>query len=307
MQQRNRGKRIRRPDHRSVGDVQKNVAYYIERYRDLTPSYAMALTGQNFRATHYHLQALRDETQGKAEHYVVAKQLSLNNEFIYRAGPKLRDYAGAPYRATLLSFNGGSGSAAHDLMVSTFMASLELGMRGTEYSLFTPEEIMLSPDFAGKDPKARHQFSIMVDGVNGKAPFELVPDNVFGIEGPKGVNFFALECERTNSVESKHNTSAIGKLRGYLAISRYTDGRPLYWRKWGLTSLQVIFLKETQPKLDYLKEKCGKHLPGGSTQFLFNTFPMMKTQPPFKSPKPMPEMFTGPYQCVGLPDYSLMV
>lgn len=34
-------------------------------------------------------------------------------------------------------------------MVSTFMSSLELDMRGTDYSLFTPGEIMLSPNFKG--------------------------------------------------------------------------------------------------------------------------------------------------------------
>ena len=184
-------------------------------------------------------------------------------------------------------------------MVSTFMSSLELDMRGTDYSFFTPGEIMLSPNFKGKNPQAKHQFSIMVEGSDGKPPFELIPDNVFGIEGPRGINFFALECERTNSVDSKNNTSATGKMRGYMAVSRYVNGKPLYRHKWELPNLQVIFLKDTQNKVDNLKAAFAKFRSEGSTQFLFNTFPTMKTLPPYFSPKPLPQMFTGSWQRVG--------
>jgi hypothetical protein len=190
-----------------IGETDLAIARVLYRYDRLNTSFIAALAGIKKTTAQERLTRFRNETQGAASHYVRVETPSLNNENIYftdnRLADLIKDRGTLPYRATLLSLNGGSG-LAHDLMVATVTANIELGMRGTGHSLITYEEVMASPDFPPKDVFARRNFCIPVDThFDGKpVKFDLVPDNIFGIDGPNGVTFFALECENENTVET---------------------------------------------------------------------------------------------------------
>ena len=277
-----------------IGGTDLAIARAVYRYDRLNTSFIATLAGIKKATAQERLTRFRNETQGDAEHYMRVETPSLNNENIYFADDRLadliKDHGTLPYRASLMSLNGGSG-LAHDLMVATVTANIELGMRGTSHSLITYEEIMASPDFPRKEPKARRGFCISVDTIFDGKPvkFDLVPDNIFGIEGPRGVTFFALECENENTIETSQykRNSTKRKMIGYRAISQRVDGVPLYTRHWGIPNLMVMFVAPTDVHVATMKSTLARIVGGkGSQQFLFRATDILRNHPPYSSPQP---------------------
>ena len=237
---------------------------------------------------------------------------SYNNENIYFAEHRLASLLDAegklPYRATLMSLHGGSG-LAHDLMVATVTANIELGLAGTGYQLITYEEIMASPDFPKLDRTPKREFSIPVDTLYDGKPvkFDLVPDNIFGILGPHGVLFFALECENLNTIETSQykRNSTKRKMIGYRAVSRRVDDVAHYTRHWGIPNLMVMFVAPTEAHVETMKATLSKIVgPGGSQQFLFRSADIMRERPPYRSPQPDRD-FMSSWDRVGHPSLKL--
>jgi hypothetical protein len=101
--------------------------------------------------------------------------------------------------------------------------------------------------------------------------FDLVPDNIFGIDGPKGVTFFALECENENTVETSQykRNSTKRKMLGYRAISQRVGGVPLYTRHWGIPNLMVMFVAAATAHVERMKSTLSNIVGAkGSQQFL---------------------------------------
>jgi hypothetical protein len=289
-----------------VGDSDLAIARAVYRYDRLNTSFIAALASIKKATAQERLTRFRNETQGDAEHYVRVETPSFNNENIYFADSRLAaliESRGAlPYRATLLSLNGGSG-LAHDLMVATVTANIELGLRGTLHNLIGYEEVMASPDFPPREVNTRREFCIPVDTIFDGKPvkFDLVPDNIFGIEGPNGVTFFALECENENTIETSQykRNSTKRKMIGYRAISQRIDGVPHYTRYWGIPNLMVMFVAPTDAHVAAMKATLTKIVgASGSQQFLFRTADIMRDRPPYRSPQP-DSGFTGKWERAG--------
>jgi hypothetical protein len=295
-----------------IGDSDLAIARVLYRYDRLNTSVIAALAGIKKTTAQERLTRFRNETQSESEHYVRVETPSYNNENIYFADSKLaaliKSHGTLPYRATLLSLNGGSG-LAHDLMVATVTANIELGMRGTPHSLVAYEEIMASPDFPQKDTNARRSFCIPVDTLFDCKPvrFDLIPDNIFGIEGPRGITFFALECENENTIETSQykRNSTKRKMIGYRAISQRVNGVPHYTRHWGIPNLMVMFVAPTDAHVASMQTTLAKITgPNGSQQFLFRTADIMRDRPPYRSPQVDVGLFDA-WKRIGNPPYEL--
>ena len=124
---------------------------------------------------------------------------------------------------------------------------------------------------------------------------------------PRGITFFALECENENTIETSQykRNSTKRKMIGYRAISQRVDGVPLYARNWGIPNLMVMFVAPTEAHVATMKSTLGKIVgPNGSQQFLFRTAVIMRDRPPYRSPQPGAKVF-GSWERIGYSPFSI--
>lgn len=137
------------------------------------------------------------------------------------------------------------------------------------------------------------------------AAFDLIPDAVFGLAyaepgGGKSYRFFAFEAERENRVaaSSLKQTSFLKKVLGYRDIA----ARETHRTQLGTPNLIVLVVTGSQSRIETMKKTIMDVTTGkGSSIFLFRT----GLTDPFKAPAPATELFSGPWQRAGHPDFYI--
>jgi hypothetical protein len=146
-----------------------------------------------------------------------------------------------------------------------------------------------------------HQF----DKVKKTADFEYYNDSngPFGILYPDGTaRFLSLEAEHTNQVDCS-NLTKTSFLKKYLAI-QYIMENKLHTKHWGIPNLITLVVTSSQARIDTMKDLIMRETKGkGCAYIAFAIIPVLED--PFKSAKPMPELFTGGWQRAGHPDLFL--
>jgi hypothetical protein len=192
---------------------------------------------------------------------------------------------------------------AHSLMVTETISSLEIAHAGQ--MIWWPE-IASRQTLRGPSPyrsipvHIEHQF----DKGKKTADFDYYNDSngPFGIRYPDGtVRFLSLEAEHTNQVDC-NNLTKTSFLKKYLAI-RYIMEHKLY-QQWGIPNLITLVVTSSQARIDTMKELIMRETKGkGCPYICFAVIPVLED--PFKSAKPMPELYTAGWQRAGYPDLFL--
>jgi hypothetical protein len=185
---------------------------------------------------------------------------------------------------------------AHSLMVSETIASLDIAA----------EKMIWWPEIASRlrDPHrfipvhVEHQF----DKVRKTADFDYY-NGPFGIKYADGsARFFSLEAEHTNQVDCS-NLTKTSLLKKFLAL-KYIRDNHLYKTAWGLPNHTTLVVTSSQARIDTMKDLIMRETGNkGAAYIAFAIIPVLED--PFKSAKPMPELYTGGWQRAGNPDLFL--
>jgi hypothetical protein len=184
---------------------------------------------------------------------------------------------------------------AHAMMICDTLASIEIGLKGTEASLIPWTEIMERAE--GDDPM-RLPFDASYQGkpVRGK----LVPDGLFGIRYPDGTaSFFALEAEHFNPVEPSdlNRASTLKKLLAYQDIIKRKT-----FKKLGIPNLRVLFVAPTMSRREHMVELATR-LYGSTNRYLFHEVPVQEQL--LVAPPPFPSLVTSEWRRAGLSSVPL--
>jgi hypothetical protein len=188
---------------------------------------------------------------------------------------------------------------AHSLMVSETIASLDIAAPNM---IWWPEiAARLKEPHRSIPVRIEHQF----DKVKKTAEFEYFNDSngPFGIRYADGtVRFLSLEAEHTNQVDCS-NLTKTSFLKKYLAI-RYIMENKLHTKQWGIPNLITLVVTSSQARIDTMKDLIMRETNGkGCPYIAFAIIPVLED--PFKSAKPMPELYTHGWQRAGHPDLFL--
>jgi hypothetical protein len=202
---------------------------------------------------------------------------------------------------------------AHTLMICETLASIELGALGAGTARLIPGEEILAnaPQVAHSH---RNPFALPVSITHTftgdrteNAAFSLIPDAVFGLayrerDGGKSYRFFALEAERENRVaaSSLKPTSFLKKVLAYRDIA----ARETYRTHLGLPNFLTLVVTGSQARIETMK-KVIMDVTGGKGSFSFLFRPLPALADPFKVAAPASDLFAGPWQRAGHPDFYI--
>ena len=178
---------------------------------------------------------------------------------------------------------------AHAMMICDTLASIEIGLKGTDCEFIPWTAIVDRVEHA--DPM-RLEFATTYQGkaVQGK----IVPDGLFGIRYPnKQVSFFALEAENFNPLEPKDlgRASTLKKLLAYHdIISKKT------YKQLGIPNLRVLFAFPTKERTNHAVE-LAERIYKQSNMFLFHDIPVQELL--FIAPPPFPELVSSQWKRAG--------
>lgn len=207
---------------------------------------------------------------------------------------------------------GANRQVPHQLMIDTFLSSVELEISRTPGLRFISYHEILASKLCPKATKeARNPFQIPVEIRDPKgAPLKtkIVPDGIFGIEytepsGRRSFSFFFLEAERTNSARSTSfkNTSFQKKVVQYRAIAQ----QKIYQSHFGIPNMRVLTVMPFEEKLDDRIEVTKEVSGGGSSIFLFRTLPTLRTE--HKTIQLIPDILSGDWRRAGKPGIRINV
>jgi len=207
----------------------------------------------------------------------------------------------------------GKHQFSHTLMISETLASIELGTRRV-----SSVRLICGDDIVASAPQVtqahRNPFALPVSITHTfahekteSAAFDLIPDALFGLayqeqDGGKSYRFFALEAERENRVaaSSLKQTSFLKKVLGYRNIA----ARETYRTRLGIPNLIVLVVTGSQARIETMKKVVMDVTAGkGSSIFLFRPLPALAD--PFKAVAPGTDLFSGPWQRAGHPDFYI--
>jgi hypothetical protein len=274
----------------------------LNRYRYLPIDFIVAHTGLSYSYLVHRLDVLSRKPNNflnrpeKQRAQPNANYRFLIYELAFRGETVLKDHLFYSTEPRL----GDEHMFAHSLMVSETIVSLEMGNTGT---------MIWWPEIASrlKEPHRfipvhiEHQFE------TGKktAEFDYYNDSngPFGIRYEDGTaRFLSLEAEHTNQVDCS-NLTKTSFLKKYLAI-RYIMENKLHTKHWGLPNLITLVVTSSQARIDTMKALIMRETKDkGCPYIAFAIIPVLED--PFKSAKPMPELFTMGWQRAGLPDLFL--
>ncbi|MBJ7533310.1 replication-relaxation family protein [Rhodomicrobium vannielii ATCC 17100] len=228
-----------------------------------------------------------------------------------RAGKAVLAELGLDERA--VATTSGAQQFGHTLMIAETLASVELGaIASGKMRLIGAHQIITSAPEAAQ--KAKNPLALPVSITHTfardrteSASFSLVPDALFGLayserDGSKSYRFFALEAERENrvSASSLKPTSFLKKVLGYRDIA----ARETYRTHLGVPNLLALVVTSSQARIDTMKKVIMDVTAGkGSSIFLFQALPSLTD--PFKPGRSAPELFSGPWQRAGQPDFFI--
>ena len=126
-------------------------------------------------------------------------------------------------------------------------------------------------------------------------------DGIFAIDDGGPYRFFSLEAEHTNRVDC-NNLQQTSFLKKFLAIQAIMDSR-LYQKAWGLPHLLHLVVVPSQARIDTMKTLILRETNGkGVPYILFREIPVMEG---FRPIRPMPELYTEPWQRAGYPALAI--
>ncbi len=194
----------------------------------------------------------------------------------------------------------------HSMMVNDVMASLAIGIRPARIVWW--DELGRHPKFPAHAPrrlhvKIRHQFE---HGGLHHAEFDYQNDSngIFAIDLPgQPYRFFSLEAEHTNRVASTSNLNQTSFLKKFLAIKSIMENH-LYKKAWGIPNLLHLVVAPSQARINTMKALIMRLTNDkGASYVLFREIPVMSDID--RVCKPMPELFSAPWQRAGHPDHCL--
>jgi hypothetical protein len=198
----------------------------------------------------------------------------------------------------------------HRVMVDAAMASLDMGAAAAGARVLLPRELRAHPRFKPED--ARHPFAFKVQIAH---RFETrhdvletfyVPDAVRGYKLPAGYFFVKLEAETgENRIEPLSGSLKPTSFLKKFLCDQFIFSNELYKTRWAMPSLLTLVVTPNQARITRMKELILRLTSGkGSKHVLFHTYPTLKTKG--EKVLPMPELFTGPWQRAGHPDFSFV-
>lgn len=274
----------------------------LNRYRYLPLNFIQDHTGLSYSYLNSRLDALARKPNkflNRPEKQIL--QPNANSRFlIYELGTKgetvLKDHLYSTEEPRL----GDEHLFGHSLMVSETIVSMEMGHTG---------EMIWWPEISSR-LKEPHRFIPVhiehyFDRVKKTADFDYYNDSngPFGARYADGTaRFFSLEAEHTTDVKV-NNLSKTSFLKKLLAI-KYINDNKLHTKYWGVPNLIHLVVCTSQARVD-TRKKLILELTGGKglSYIAFAVVPPIEDR--FHSAKPMPELFTGPWQRAGYPNLIL--
>lgn len=173
----------------------------------------------------------------------------------------------------------------HEAMACECLSSIELGAKAAGVG-FVPQHRVL--DHA---PESRRRsnwpLSFELQGAR------LTPDRMFGLRyGDCRYRFFALEANRT---------MAPARFKEKIEHYRAVVANRLYRAQLGVPNLVVLTITTSEATTESLLALC--EAAGSPTYFAFATVPGYADY--FRTPPPLPELFTEPWRRAGHPDFIL--
>lgn len=267
------------------------------RYKYLRTSFLRELTGSGVQGIIRQLKTRKDQGLVKRERASIHRLTDLGKEVllssqdrprkVVRLNPKKGDFAGRDF--------------PHSMMVCDVMASLEIGIKQNGCELITFEEILeRSPNQSFSLP-----FKFTHNGVTIKK--KIIPDAIFGVRYPDGkVSFFALETERTSTLDPKNIKRSSSTKHKLLAYKDIMD-KKTYKTDWGIPNLHVLFVFPSTSRLN-TGIRIATELFGSHPDFYFTEVPVQVTfadnipvqEMLLDAPKPYPDLFTRDWLRAGL-------
>jgi hypothetical protein len=268
------------------------------RYRDMGTSFIVAFNNTNPVALQARLNLLSREPNRYL--YRPLQQRNVPNENYKDQSYRIADKAVAlmrkrgAWRDDIEPF-GDSKFYPHSRMTNDAIQSLEL---------FAPKMI-----WRHEIPQATNRLPVEVsctlpNGAFASAKFDYQNDShgPFGINYGGSARFLSLESEHHGEVDA-NNLERPSFLKKFLAI-RYIVQHELYQTEWGLPHLLSLFVCTDQHEIDRRKAIVMRETGGkGASYVLFQVVPAVDES--MHSVKPMPELYEGPWQRAGYPDFYL--
>ena len=275
----------------------------LARHRHLRTSYFPAFAGMNAAYVQFVLRVLAanpnrylDRVDGNT--YANSNYRDQIYELTKRGEAVLRQ-RGIPIPEDRL---GDKALLSHSLMANDTMASLALGCRSGRIVWW--DELSQHPRFPKDAAKKLH---VKIRKHFGKgmhhAEFDYNNDSngIFAIDAGSAYKFFSLEAEHTNRVNCS-NLNQASFLKKLLAIQFIMDNQ-LYKKQWGLPNLLHLVVTPNQTRIETMKNLILEETNGkGVSYILFKAIPTMEG---FEPMKPMPQLYTAPWQRAGHPDISI--
>ncbi len=274
-----------------------------ERYRYLPANYLHALLGGDYSSLRKRLEILTRKPNcflnrpQQQCHFANANYRHLIYELDENGRSYLIDAPRVPAREFF----------AHQVMIDTSFASIELGARPARIIL--PAEILAYRKFPAEFRDEAKPFSIPVC-INRRfrdrthhAEFDYTSDGLRGIEFPdRSYRFIQLEAEHRNRVNCSnlHQTSFLKK---FLALAQIHE-RKLYQKRWGIPNLFTLVVAPTQERIETMKELILRETGGkGSPHIGFRVVPVLEDID--RKLVPDPTLFTGTWERAGYPPHAL--
>lgn len=199
----------------------------------------------------------------------------------------------------------------HRLMIATGLASIDIGAKNYGAKIVYSDDLEADIDFKPQNPKYPLSFDVHLAHNGDTKDLRYTPDEVRGYETAKGHVYVKFEFETGENRIDSSNLQQNSVMRKFLADREIFKVRKnpdlteyrLFEKHWGIPNLLTAYITPNQTHINTMK-KCLLDLTNGrgSSRTIFQTYPDLYT---WREPiKPKPELFTGPWQRAGFPDYK---
>lgn len=297
---------VRRPTDRDI-----EIFRLLNRYRALDPRHIALFLLADIETIRKRLKILQRKPNRYLDFYNLDKQerrIGLNGYQWYCLSERGRD---ALREEGIDPTEHGNGSEfEHEIGVQAAIASLEIGATAAGAEMFFPTDIIAHENFPAATRNDTHSpWSVPVSiskrfehGTH-NADFRYRGDGFLWHKRNGVSHFFNVEFENKNRATST-NFNSTSFLKKFLALE-YIRKHGLCERRWGIPqqSFFTLVLATSQHHVDAMKqvviEETNKR---GSEYILFYVFPALHKS---ASVKPMPELYTSPWQRAGYSPLSL--
>lgn len=307
------GRRLRytraykKPKNIEIGERDIAILSLLARYRYLRKDFMLKLLGKvSEQKVTRRLRDLYDlgyinrpEEQWRAMN---ARYSAAVYELDTKGEQLLRDNELYPLELSSLtrkSRNGAIRQYPHSMMICDTLASIEIGLMGTNHELVTWEQILTKHGTLDAENPFKMPCTISYTYPKTQkthyAKTFIIPDGIFGIKRPDDTfSFFALEAERGNGIwrNNLEQPSFLKKILAYQDII----SRKTYKEVLGIPNMRVLVVSPLEKRAEHMRELVQEII-GSSNIFLFHHIPTQDEI--LKAPKPFPELATSLWQRAG--------